>query len=626
MSSVGCSALRDAAAVSTSNNAPVVGPGRPIFPLLLLKDKTLAKRIKRRGLAAIEELNRLAWNEPRSSSNNPQTILHAFKRDLMRMARDREREVIPKLLAEIRDCERALKAIKANRSLPEPLVLEEAAALTKQVRRLKLKRYKQQIQNSRATHRIYGDRPTKYWSKLHKECKPRDIIQAFEIEGRTGASGEKIYESDSARMAAMARAHHINIQRDDQSVRPVGEREANMETVLRSLDAKLPAAQASEMGGELTYEDCVLSLRFAKNGTAPGLDGIQFEVWKALQARHIEDSRFENRSDFDVLKLLAAAFEDVRLHGVCRATSFAQGWMAPIYKEKGERSKVVNYRPITVLNTDYKLLSKVLAIRLADAAPGLIHWAQAGFVPGRKLHNHTQLARMMMSWAEANEVDGSIVALDQEKAYDRIDHSYLWRVLEKFELPAPFINIVKALYANAETSVMINGILSKPYRIYRGVRQGDPLSCLLFDLAIEPLSAMIRKSELKGFGIPRCNETLKAVLFADDTTVYLSAQDSFATLQKVLDTWCSAAKARFNLGKTEIIPIGSAEYRKEMATTYQATGGWKDYPRNVHVAQEGEAVRILGAFFGNGVNQTEIWSVVLTKIVAIRPPSVALVL
>ncbi len=604
----------------TAENAPDMGTGRPIFPLSLLRDKSLAKKIKARGLEAIRELDDLTVHGTRSAATNPQMILHRFKTDMMRMARDREREVVPKLLAEIRNCERALKGLKANKSLPEQTLLDEAEALTKQVRRLKQLRYKQQMQNSRATHRLYGDRPTKYWSKLHKDCAPRDIIHAFEKEGCVGAGGEKIYETNSVKMADMARTHHMNIQRDDPTIKPAVEREQDIITVLESLDIALSDEQATDMGAQITYEDCLLSLRFAKNGTAPGLDGIQFEVWKTLHARHIEDSRFRNRTNLDIVRLLTSAYEDMRVNGIVTQSAFAQGWMAPIYKEKGERSRVVNYRPITVLNTDYKLLSKALAIRLAAVAPLLINRAQAGFVPGRKIHNHTQLARMMMSWAEVNEADGAIVALDQEKAYDRIDHAYLWRVLEKFKLPDTFIKLVRALYANAETAVMINGFLSRPYRIYRGVRQGDPLSCLLFDLAIEPLSAMIRKSDIQGFDIPKCDEVLKAVLFADDTTVYLSAQDNFATLQGVLDTWCSAAKARFNLSKTEIIPIGSADFREVMATTYRETGTWKDYPRNVHVAQEGEAVRILGAFFGNGADQVDIWTLVLTKIVAIRQP------
>ncbi len=604
----------------TSDNAPVVGEGRPIFPLQLLRDRKLAKSIKQRGLIAMQELAGLEARSTRTELSNPQTILYSLKRDLMKLARARERMVIPRLLAEIHEAERALRLTKTKKGIPEDERIAEAAALTKQVRQLKQLRYKQQQQNSRATHRLFGDRPTRYWSKLHRETAPRDIIPAFEKEGQVGTAGEKTYETDSARMAEMARNHHVNVQRDDPDTKPAELREIDIGIALDSLDAHLDSHQAESIGGEITYDECELSLRVAKNGTAPGLDGIPFELWKTIHARCIEDRRFPERSAFDIVKLLTAAFEDARMHGVSGRTSFAHGWIAPIYKEKGERTRVVNYRPITLLNTDYKLLSKALAVRLAGVAPGLIHRAQAGFVPGRKLSNHTQLARLMMSWAEEKEENGAIVALDQEKAYDKISHDYLWRVLCKFGIPEPFIRLIQSLYGNAITSVMINGILSSPYRIYRGVRQGDPLSCLLFDLAIEPLSAMIRKSDLEGFNIPRCGEVLKAVLFADDTTVYLSSRDDFRTLQRVLDTWCSAAKARFNMSKTEIVPIGSVAYREEMAETYRSSGVWQNYPRGVHVAQEGEAVRILGAFFGNGVDQVDIWTLVLTKIVAMKKP------
>ena len=104
----------------------------------------------------------------------------------------------------------------------------------------------------------------------------------------------------------------------------------------------------------------------------------------------------------------------------------------------------------------------------------------------------------------------TIIALDQEKAYDKIDHKYLIDTLKAFKLPNIFVNTVEALYKNARTKVIINGIISNPYTITRGVRQGDPLSCLLFDLAIEPLAASIRNTpDLKGYNNPTPAEPLK---------------------------------------------------------------------------------------------------------------------
>ncbi len=97
----------------------------------------------------------------------------------------------------------------------------------------------------------------------------------------------------------------------------------------------------------------------------------------------------------------------------------------------------------------------------------------------------------MIAYAEAEEHNRVIVALDQEKAYNRIKHDYLWTVMETVEIPKHFTNTVKRLYADAESIVIINGERSVPFTVNRGVWQGDPLSCLLFNLAIEPLAQMI---------------------------------------------------------------------------------------------------------------------------------------
>ncbi len=597
--------------------APEMGRGRPVFPVYLLKDKKLAKQMKDRGLQAIEEMSKISSTGIRTEETNPQTVLAQLKADWMKLARSREREVVPRLLVEIQQLEAEVRVVTRRTNLTDTEKASEVAALTAQIRHLKQKRINQLKSKARARHRLEGERPTKYWTNINREAKPRDVMYSLEREGETALDGSPVYETDSCKMAELARKHHTDLQRDGADVRPAEQREEDIQRVLGAINVRLTAEQKSDMEGELTYEECELALRFSKPSSSPGLDGITYEVWKTLHARFIEDSRHHDRAKLDVITLLCAVFKDVQRHGVAPSSGFADGWMCPIYKEKGDKTKIVNYRPITLLNTDYKLLTKVLAIRLAEVAPDIVHNSQAGFVPGRRLRNHTQLAKMMIEWAELTESNGAMVALDQEKAYDKIAHDYLWRVLASFGVPLSYIQTVKALYENARTSVMINGMLSRSYRVYRGVRQGDPMSCLLFDLAIEPLSAMIRHSDLRGFNIPGTIEALKATLFADDTTVYLSEEDDFAVLQNILDTWCSAAKARFNITKTEIIPLGTEEFRAEMVSTYKATGIWKNYPRNVRMADEGEPVRILGAFLGNGVHECEVWTPTLAKLGAV---------
>lgn len=160
--------------------------------------------------------------------------------------------------------------------------------------------------------------------------------------------------------------------------------------------------------------------------------------------------------------------------------------------------------------------------------------------------------------------EGVIVALDQEKAYDKIKHDYPWKVLKKYNLPNNFINTVKTLYKSAETTVMINGVNSKPFRVERRVRQGDPLSCLLFNVAIEPLATALQNSKIKGFKIEGMEEKLVTLLFADDTTVFLSKEDGFDKLKEILDMWCRASGAKFNIKKTKVLLIGPETYRKRV--------------------------------------------------------------
>ncbi|TFK77823.1 hypothetical protein K466DRAFT_607651 [Polyporus arcularius HHB13444] len=123
----------------TPTNAPLVGEGRPLFPLQLLRDKTLTRAIKECGLEAMRELADLAQRGVRTADLNPQLIFRKFKLEAMKLARIREKEVVPKLLAEIRDCERALKATKANRDLAEAEKIPELEALTKQTDQILVK-------------------------------------------------------------------------------------------------------------------------------------------------------------------------------------------------------------------------------------------------------------------------------------------------------------------------------------------------------------------------------------------------------------------------------------------------------------------------------------------------------
>jgi len=158
--------------------------------------------------------------------------------------------------------------------------------------------------------------------------------------------------------------------------------------------------------------------------------------------------------------------------------------------------------------------------------------------------------------------------------------------------------------------------MSKPFHIRRGVRQGDPLSCPLFDLAIEPLACRIRSDQnIKGIMVPGIENAIKIKLFADDTNLFLNKDDRLDHVQEILNQWCEASGARFNIEKTEIIPMGKENHRKDVADLRKINPqDTNPLPEKICIAQDGEAVRILSAWIGNKVNDVTPWEPILDTI------------
>ncbi|KAI4519172.1 DNase I-like protein, partial [Schizophyllum commune Loenen D] len=345
----------------TNEDAPKVGHGRWRMPTYILQDKKLKEYTKERGIIAMNSLKDLMGGGIRSNEHNAQYILAEFKADVARYARERQRAVVPRTVQEIRALRAELRATMKNENLPEEQKMRDTRAITTHIQHLEAKRMKQMKANARARHRLEGHTPTKYLSGINKEVKARELIHALET-GETTPRGDPVYEKDSERMAELARRYHQDLQKDEQDVNATRREEA-IQTSLNNIEKALTDEQRKFMAGLPQLEELEEALKFSKNGSAPGLDGIPYEMWKVLNDRFIEDSRHEGRPVFDVLALILAAFQDVHMYGVRAGTGFTDGWMCPLYK-KNERTKISNYRPITLLNTDYKLLTKIMALRM----------------------------------------------------------------------------------------------------------------------------------------------------------------------------------------------------------------------------------------------------------------------
>ncbi|KAJ7185337.1 hypothetical protein C8R46DRAFT_817874, partial [Mycena filopes] len=125
---------------------------------------------------------------------------------------------------------------------------------------------------------------------------------------------------------------------------------------------------------------------------------------------------------------------------------------------------------------------------------------------------------------------------------------------------------------------------------------------------------MLRCSNLKGYSHKKILDKVVVKMFADDTTVYLDASDSFDDLQLLLERWCAASSAKFNVAKTEVIPVGSPEFRKSVIESRRLNDHDTQIPANIHIARDGESVRILGGHVGNDIEDFAMWAPILEKI------------
>ena len=219
-----------------------------------------------------------------------------------------------------------------------------------------------------------------------------------------------------------------------------------------------------------------------------------------------------------------------------------------------------SYRPLSLLNCDGKLLSRILVQRLLKVIERLIHKDQTGFIPGRSIeanvriqHDFTHFFENMdaKEFEEDGTYAGGVGRMDHdfEKAYDSLDVDFMLAVCEKFGLGRGFVDWVRVFYRDAQTAVLVNGYRSSPYRLTYGARQGDPLSPLLFDLVMETLALLVRSSaELQSVELPAgpgwepC--LLRITLYADDFNHYFRGSRSIIEFRKILQCFRLAANLK----------------------------------------------------------------------------------
>ena len=319
-------------------------------------------------------------------------------------------------------------------------------------------------------------------------------------------------------------------------------RASSQSQVLGAVDrrgTKLDPDRAEALGSaDVTADEVKQALRKCKPGKAPGADGIPVELYKKFKAQFAP--------------ILAAVFTAIGRRRQVPA-GFLDSIITVIYK-KGERLHPLNYRPISLTNTDYRILARVLAGRLGEVLPAVIDPAQTAFIKGRSIGENVLLLQLLPALLQEEKRSGIVAFCDFRKAYDTVDRNFLLAVAEKLGLGEGFLQWIRLLLRNTRSAAVVNGYVAEPRLFVAGVRQGCPLAPLLYLLVAQAALLWLRD---QGIGMEIEGELMSGMQYADDLKALLAGPEQVPAFKAAMKTFEEASGQALEPTKTKLLFIGT---------------------------------------------------------------------
>lgn len=334
----------------------------------------------------------------------------------------------------------------------------------------------------------------------------------------------------------------------------------------------------------ITPKEIELVIKNLPSSKSPGPDGITYEFYKKFRKL--------------VIPRLTDLFNDILNLTKPIPESWKESLIILIPKKEKEKHLVQNWRPIALINSDCKIFMKIVANRLnSRPLSRIIGNHQNGFISKRSIvDNILDIESILHS--ETSE-SSALLFLDQQKAFDRVEHSYMLDTLKAFNFSPTFISIIQDLYQNQFASIDFKQSTTRRFRLERGVRQGDPLSPLLYAISFEPFLRRINNS-LTGIGID--NHFLKCRAYADDTVICLHKSD-WSLCKGIISEYEQLSGARVNSSKSKLIFLN-----KPNATTLRNALPFEPIDDN-------ETITFLGIPIRNRkFDNKTFWNTILSKL------------
>ena len=275
---------------------------------------------------------------------------------------------------------------------------------------------------------------------------------------------------------------------------------------------------------------------------APGFDGFNFrfirEMWEEMK-----EEIFETITNF------------FRVGGSLRHLNVT--WVTLIPKKENPTA-IEDFRPISMVGSIYKIIAKILSSRLKDVITPLIDETQNAFVGNRQILDGVLIANESLRWLKNNRISGALIKIDFQMAYDSINWVFLRKVLEKLGFGRRWISWIMECVTSASMSVLLNGSPLQPFKMEKGLRQGDPLSPYLFILVSEALLHFLKKAHelnmIEDVSIGKTKVSLKHLQFADDILFFTPRNPTcIINYFRILDVFALMSGLSINYNKSTFI-------------------------------------------------------------------------
>ncbi|KAJ3676138.1 hypothetical protein LUZ60_003550 [Juncus effusus] len=372
-----------------------------------------------------------------------------------------------------------------------------------------------------------GDKNTKYFHAVASARRMRNAIYSLNVND-TIITDQKVIKQ------TFLHAYKLSLGAPSASTSNVD--------LSRLVDSCTSTVDFSTLCREFGSDEIKKVINNLQKGKSSGPDGLPAEYLKVFWPTVQEDIEQMIR-DFHENKL-----DLWRINQAC----------ITLVPKKDQAIKVDDFRPIRVINLPTKIISKLLADRLHPLMPKLIHVNQTAFLKGRSIAESFAVTREVLQFYKRHKIPTVMMKVDFRKAFDNISWNFIYKLMEAKGFPRLWIQWIKNLMTSSSSIIKINGSVTPTFFHRRGVRQGDPLSPLIFDLAVDILQDIFSKLEphlIKVFQF----ET-QVLQYADDTIIFMEAHlKNLRLLALALEMFNEITGLPINWTKSAFVPIAIPE-------------------------------------------------------------------